>query len=78
MLCGWTGNSAEDAARKGRILSAFVGARRRRSGQALGNQPLRNQDEFSADVTALTDLVGLRGSVEGERLNLDHQLVLGQ
>src|SRR5689334_18797995 len=37
-----------------------------------------DQDELSADVTALADAVGLGGAVERERLHLDHEVVLGQ
>jgi dTDP-L-rhamnose 4-epimerase len=38
----------------------------------------RNEDELSPAVACLDDLVRLRGSVEGEGLELDHQLALFQ
>src|SRR4029453_18881740 len=37
-----------------------------------------DQDELSADVAALADVVGPGGAVEREGLDLEHQLVLGQ
>ena len=43
--------------------------RRRKSG---------DEDELAPGVAVLTDLVRLGGSVEGECLNLDHQLALFQ
>lgn len=40
--------------------------------------PAGDQDELPADVPGLTDAVGLRRTLERERLYLDHELVLGQ
>src|SRR4029450_3218549 len=54
--------------------TSFTAAQRgARSAQRSGDE-----DELSADGAALADAVGLGGAVGRERLDLEHQLVLGQ
>ena len=42
------------------------------------SRKLGDEDELASSVAVLTDLVRLGGPVEGECLNLDHQLALFQ